>query len=138
MLIHAMIHWPEIIRESFWPFAVQLAIDIHNSTPGPSGLTPTKIFSGVKEFTKLTDFHTFGCPLFVLEPSLCQNHKIPKWKPSSRVSIYLGNSPHHASNVPLVFSFSTSTGLVSPQFHVVFDDKFTTVNCLHTNQLPTN
>jgi hypothetical protein len=38
--------------------------------------------------------------------------------------------------VPLVYS--TTTGLVSPQYHVVFDDKFTTVKCLHTNQLPSN
>ncbi len=44
--------------------------------------------------------------------------------------------PHHASTIPLVFS--TTTGLVSPQFHVVFDDKFTTVKCLHNNQLPSN
>jgi hypothetical protein len=33
MLINAMIHWPEIIQESFWPYAIQLAVDIHNSTP---------------------------------------------------------------------------------------------------------
>jgi hypothetical protein len=33
MLIHAMINWPEIIQESFWPYAIQLAVDIHNSTP---------------------------------------------------------------------------------------------------------
>lgn len=136
MLIHAMICWLEIIRESFWPFALQLAVDLHNSTPGPSGLTPIEIFSGHKHPNNLSNFHPFGCPIFVLEPSLRQNNKIPKWKPRSRMGVYLGNLPHHASTIPLVFS--TTTGLVSPQFHVAFDDKFTTVKCLHNNQLPSN
>jgi hypothetical protein len=136
MLVHVMIHWPEIIKESFWPYAIQLAVDIHNSTPTPSGLTPMELFSGVKGHNNLQHFHTFGCPIFVLEPSLHQNHKIPRWKPRSRVGVYLGHSSSHASSVPLVYS--TTTGLVSPQFHVIFDDKFSTVKCLHTNQLPTN
>jgi hypothetical protein len=33
------------------------------------------------------------------------------------MGVYLGSSPNHASSVPLVLS--TTTGLVSPQFHVV-------------------
>jgi hypothetical protein len=45
--------------------------------------------------------------------------------------VYLGFSPEHASSVPLVLS--TTTGLVSPQFHVIYDDYFTTTNCLQTN-----
>jgi hypothetical protein len=54
----------------------------------------------------------------------------------SRVGVYLGMSPEHASTVPLVLS--TTTGLVSPQFHVVFNDQFTTTDSLHTNKVPTN
>jgi hypothetical protein len=133
MLIHAMISWPGIIQEQLWPFALCLAVDIHNSTPGPSSLTPEEI-SGIKGCNWLSDFHPFGCPVFVLDPSLHQGHKIPCWWPCSRVSIYLGLSPEHASSIPLVLS--TTSGLVSPQFHVVFDDEFTTTNCLHTNLLP--
>lgn len=109
MLIHAMIQWPEIIQESFWPFAVQLAIDIDNNTPN--------IFSGSKSNNILHHFHPFGCPIYILELSLHQNHKIPKWKPRSRVGVYLGCSPEHASSIPLIYS--TTTGLVSPQFHVL-------------------
>jgi hypothetical protein len=48
MLIHAMISWPEIITKQLWPCALQLAVDFHNNTPGPSGLTPTDIFTGIK------------------------------------------------------------------------------------------
>jgi hypothetical protein len=45
-------------------------------------------------------------------------------------------SSEHASSVPLVLS--TTTGLVSPQFHVVFDDHFSTTTSLHTNTIPSN
>jgi hypothetical protein len=70
MLIHAMIQWPEIITETLWPFALKLAVDIHNKTPGPSDMTPEEIFTGIKQRNKFLDFHPFGCPIFVLDPSL--------------------------------------------------------------------
>ena len=41
------------------------------------------------------------------------------------MGIFLCHSPHHAASVPLILS--TQTGLVSPQFHCVFDDWFETV-----------
>jgi hypothetical protein len=113
MLIHAMISWPDIIYEQLWPFALQLAVDLHNHTPGSSGLSPLEIISGVKSLSPtIRDFHPFGCPIFVLHPSLQQGHKIPRWKPRSRVGVYLGFSPNHALSVPLVLSITT--GLVSP------------------------
>jgi hypothetical protein len=112
-------------------------VDIHISTPGPSGLSPDEIFSGQKSTkNRLADFHTFGCPVFVLEASLQDGHKLLKWKPRSRMAVYLGLSPNHATFIPLVLS--TTTGLVSPQYHLVFDDHFTTVDCLNTNQVPSH
>jgi hypothetical protein len=136
MLIHAMILWPEIIQDQLWPFALRLAVDLHNCTPGPSGLTPEEVFIGIKGCNRLQDFHPFSCPVFALDPSLQQGHKIPHWKPCSRVGVYLGLSLAHATSVPLVLS--TLSGLISPQFHVVFDDYFTTTQCLHNNSLPSN
>jgi hypothetical protein len=83
MLIHAMLSFSDIITESFCPFAIQLAVDLHNATPGDSNLTPLEIFSGTKGNSTLSNSHPFGCPIFVVDPSLCQNNKIPKWKPRS-------------------------------------------------------
>jgi hypothetical protein len=37
MLLHAMQHWSDVIKVVFWPYALKLAADIHNVTPGPSG-----------------------------------------------------------------------------------------------------
>ena len=82
MLAHATILWPEIISDELWPFALKLAVDVHNATPGDSGLSPMEIFTGQKSSQcRLRDFHPFGCPVFVLEASLQNGHKIPKWKP---------------------------------------------------------
>jgi hypothetical protein len=132
MLIHAMICWPDIITERLWPFALCLSVDIHNATPNAVGLTPEELFSNSKSHPRLHTFHPFGCPIYVLEPALRQGHKIPKWKPRSRVGVYLGMSPDHLSTAPLVLS--TTTGLISPQFHVIFDNQFTTTDSLHTNK----
>ena len=49
----------------------------------------------------------------------------PKWEPRSRIGVYLGHSPFHVGSVALVFN--PKTGRVSPQYHVVFDDTFSTV-----------
>ena len=52
------------------------------------------------------------------------------------MAVFLGNSPDHATSVPLVLSLSS--GLVSPQYRMVFDDSFTTVKSFDTDKIPTN
>jgi hypothetical protein len=71
-----------------------------------------------------------------LDDRLQGDGKIPRWEPRSRVAVYLGHSPHHAQSVALVLNLST--GHVSPQFHLVFDNDFTTVNHLKLGTVPTN
>ncbi|KAL7462348.1 hypothetical protein ACHAXS_002729, partial [Conticribra weissflogii] len=61
---------------------------------------------------------------------------VPKWEPQARLGIYVGRSPSHAGNVALVLN--PNTGLISPQFHVVFDDDFTTVPYLRKQEVPPN
>jgi hypothetical protein len=136
MLIHTMINWPNIVHENLWPYALCHAVAVHNATPGVSRLSPEETFSGTKHSSRLSDFHTFGCPIFVFNPNLQQGNKTPKWKPRSLQGVYLGPSPDHASSVPLVLS--TQTGLVSPQYHVVFDDNFSTIHCLQEDKIPTH
>ena len=61
---------------------------------------------------------------------------LPKWEPRARLGIYLGHSPAHAGSVALVMN--PKTGLVSPQFHVVFDDTFSTVPHIRAGTVPPN
>jgi hypothetical protein len=39
MLLHATLLWPDIITEDLWPFSLKMAVDVHNATPGISGLS---------------------------------------------------------------------------------------------------
>ena len=73
----------------------------------------------------LLNSHTWGCTVYVLDPSLQDGQKIPKWNLRSRVGQYVGYSPSHASTVALVRNIRTVR--ISPQFHVIFDDNFETV-----------
>ena len=60
----------------------------------------------------------------------------PKWEPHSRIGVYLGHSPFHTVNMSLVWN--PTTGRVIPQYHVVFDDDFTTVTYMEAGTLPPN
>ena len=70
----------------------------------------------------------------MFDPTLQQGSKFPKWQPRSRCGIFVGFSPVHSSDVPLILN--TQTGHISPQFHVVFDDNFSTVNSLTSDDEP--
>ena len=67
----------------------------------------------------------WGCPVYVLDPKLQDQKKLPKWRPRSRLGVYLGCSPSHHNTVGRILN--PRTGYVSPQFHVVYDEKFETV-----------
>ena len=83
------------------------------------------LFSGTTVLTNICSFHPFGCPVYVLHNTLQARIKISKWDSRSRLGLYLGPSPRHARSVGLVLNLRT--GLVSPQFHMKFDDYFETV-----------
>ena len=100
--------------------------------------TPDMRFSGVQSVNvQLKNYHTFGCPVYILDSRLQTNPKgAPKWEPPSHLGIYVGHSPTHAGSVALVLN--PKSGLVSPQFHVVYDDHFTTVPHMRELTVPPN
>jgi hypothetical protein len=50
---------------------------------------------------------------------------LPKWKARSWLGVYIGHSLVHSGNVPVIYNPLTTH--ITPQFHSVFDDKFSTV-----------
>ena len=70
--------------------------------------------------------HTFGCPVYVLENALGEGKPFRKWNSRSKVGIFIGQSSNHNERVALVLD--RKTGSVSPQYHVQFDDGFTSVS----------
>ena len=81
----------------------------------------------------IRNYHTFGCPVYVLDARLQGAGFIPKWDKRVRVGAYVKRSPIHAVNVSLVLNLST--GHISPQFHVVFNEKNSTIPSLKTGSI---
>jgi hypothetical protein len=128
MMIHARHRWPQAIAANLWPYALKMANDVHMSTPTlkqEGAPSPLEKFSGIAVLPKISSFHPFGCPVYVLDSAIASGKSLPKWEERARVGIYLGASPRHSRSVAMVLSLTT--GLVSMQYHVVFDDHFQTI-----------
>ena len=139
LLLHAVRHWPGFITTMLWPFALkEAAYRLNKLTIDDDGRSNEAKFFGVDgDIIHPSLFHTFGSPCFALDARLQSGLAgPPKWEPRSRLGIYVGHSPSHAGSVALVLN--PRTGHVSPQFHVVFDEDFTTVPFMDKNQVPPN
>lgn len=140
LLLHGIRMWPQMIDIMFWPFAMKAFAERMNALHFDlDGNTPESRMYGVKnEDPPIKSFHTLFCPVYVLDHRLqsAGGAGPPKWEPRSRIGVYLGHSPFHAGSVALVFN--PRTGHVSPQYHVVFDDDFTTVPFMEKGERPPN
>eukprot|EP00804_Cyclotella_cryptica_P006881 CCRYP_020804-RA/>CCRYP_020804-RA protein AED:0.48 eAED:0.37 QI:0/-1/0/1/-1/1/1/0/621 len=126
-MLHATLHWPERSFIDLWPLAMDYAVWVYNRLPQHgAGLSPEELFSGIKfPRSGLPRAHVFGSPVYVLDPRLQDGKKIPKWDSRARQGIFVGFSTRHSSLVPLILNPRTQH--ISPQYHVIFDDAFTTV-----------
>ena len=131
--------WPNVVTPSLWPFAVSNAVRTRNKHRlDKNGLNAEEKLSGTRvnkqDLFNLKDEHVLFCPCFVLDARLQDGTGIPRWNKRVRVGMHVGRSSQHAGNVALVLNLST--GHVSPQFHVVFDDNFETVSDLEAGSVP--
>jgi hypothetical protein len=127
-MLHFVHHWPAKAKVCFWPQAIEYAIWVFIRMPNlVNGLwSPNKLWSSSRTLTeKFHRTHVFGCPVYVLDAALQDGHKLPKWVPRACLGIFLGFSKLYSSQVPIVMY--VDTGKNSPQFHVIFNDKFETV-----------
>ena len=132
MMLHALHKWSSMLSIHLWPYGWHTANDICNSTPHKgSDISPIELFSGVDVRPKLKHYHTFGCPMYVLDKALQAQKSLPKWQSRARLGLYLGPSPNHSCSVSLVLN--PRTGHVSPQFHMKHDEFFETINGWHHN-----
>jgi hypothetical protein len=128
MLLHAVLHWPQEVDLDLWPFAMDHAIYLWNHLPNPDlGVSPVELFTSqiFENYDFLKTVQVFGCPAYVLDPTLQDSKKLPKWVPRTRRGQYLGVAMRHSSTIGRIRNLNT--GHVSPQFHVVYDPFFTTV-----------
>jgi hypothetical protein len=105
---------------------------ITNRIPRQAGYSPEEMFAKTMiDHTALCNLPVWGCPAYILNPSLQNSFKIPKWEPRSQRGQYMGISPIH-SNKTVGIIRNLRTGSISPQYHVVYDPFFTTVHCDET------
>ena len=138
MLAHGQHLWPEVVTKSLWAFAYKAACRSRNKFKlDDQGLSPEEKLSGIRAQQDIRNEHPLFCPIFTPDSGLQSGMGgIPKWNPRSNAGVYLGHSPDHASNVAMVLSLTT--GLVSPQYHVIFDDDFSTVDFIRSKKEPSN
>jgi hypothetical protein len=135
LLVAANQTWPEAVKLALWPFALKEAERVFNELRvDEQGLTPIQRFARCRTKLDLKQEHPLFCPTYALDASLQGDGKLPRWDPRSRAGVYLGRSKHHASNVALILNLET--GNVSPQYHLTFDDKFSTVPYLRQREKP--
>jgi hypothetical protein len=114
--------------------AVNYAIHVYNNTPD-KGVTPADIFTGsTVPRHRLLDLHVWGCPVYVLYPQMQQGRKLPCLQPRSLRVVNLGLILQHSSEVPLVLNLTT--GSIDTQYHVFFNDQFTTVSSIEREMDP--
>ena len=135
-LVHAQHHFKAVVKTMLWPFAFSHSARIRNLYYlGDDGLCPLERLSKVKHQHDIRHEHPLFCPSYLLKRPLQSGSKLlPKWDPRSTAGIYLGMSPSHASTVALFMDLGT--GHVTPQYHLVFDDNFSTVNYLQQGTIP--
>ena len=112
-----------------WPYALHMANNLYNNSlllNDKENCTPMQIATGTNVEINKKHVKTFGCPAYVLHCNLQLGRPYGKWDERSKMGIYLGPSSVHNKNVAVIMDMDT--GLVSPQFHVLFDNEFRTVN----------
>ena len=128
MMLYFTMYWPQAAYTNLWPFAVDQAIHIWNRIPdSKTPFSPVDICTSLLHFgnNDLQRLHVFGHPVYVLDAKLQDGEKVPKWTRCSCRGIYLGLNQLHFSTVHLVLNLET--GKVSPHFHLIFNDSFSTV-----------
>lgn len=133
MMLYSAMHWPEEHDMCLWPLAVDYACWIWNHTPKMNGnIAPIEVFTQSKlPDDILKSVRVWGCPAYVLHPKLQDGKKIPKWEPRSRRGKFMGFSPDHSLRIGNILNLNT--GKITPQFHVVFDDWYSTIHVKQKN-----
>jgi hypothetical protein len=136
MMMHMCLHYPEQFDEALWPYALEHAVTLWNHMPkSRSGLSPIELFTGAiaRSHDIVQNARVWSSCVYTLDPKLQDNKKLPKWTRRSRRGVYLGVSPSHASTVGRILN--VRTGAITPQYHVVYDELFSTVQGTATDGL---
>ena len=66
------------------------------------------------------------CPVYVLDRHLQEDNNLGKWQQCAQLGVYIGHCHQYSNTIPLIWN--PITKLVSPQFHVIYEERFETVS----------
>jgi len=109
-----------------WTYSLRHAVNFHNaSIQKDKTVTPFEAFTGQSAPWAVSDFRVFGSPTYVLWKEFKDGTGFNKWKSRAWQGVYIGPSSCHLSAIPLIYNHTTTH--ISPQFHVMYDKYFQTV-----------
>jgi hypothetical protein len=134
-MLHLVTHWPQYANSKNLPQAIDYAAWVCNRLLHmDSGIALDEIWSkGCNSRSELPCAHVFSYPVYVLDTSLQDGKKIPKWSPWVCLGPLLVFSNSHSTQIPLLLN--VAKGRISPQFHFIFDNKFETYHSLTVDEL---
>ena len=142
MLIHSSMRSPQgTTTAELWLVDIYLTVCLYNWIPREdSGMSTYELWIRSSFLTSkniLSTCHTWGAPSYVLEPKIYKGrYHIPKCAPHSRRRIFLGFSRIYSTIVGLILNLHSRS--ISPQFYIVFNDRFTTIASAHTEEVVPN
>jgi hypothetical protein len=126
-----MNRWPDAVNINLWPYALRFANDVFNATHLSKLETHRVIFSSTPVRPQVLNCTPILSTYVLLHGGLQGGGKRPNKWVRLRMCILVSPATRPFS-VALVLSLTT--GYVSPQFHLKFDDFFETVQ--ETKSLP--
>jgi hypothetical protein len=94
MLSHTISQWDKTITTELWPFAIQHAATIYNTTKWRSrdyDLSPWEQFMGECSKLDQNDIHPLFCPVYVLERRMQEGTSPLKWTKQTTQKIFVGH-----------------------------------------------
>jgi hypothetical protein len=94
MLNHAISKWDTTITPGLWPFAIQQAATIYNTTKRRSryyDINPWEQFTGERSKLDQSDMHPLFCPVYVLDRRMQEGTSPPKWTKRTTQKVYVGH-----------------------------------------------
>ena len=125
-LLHSVSRWAKASSTHLWPYALAYVTDLRNHlTLNSNTESPMQDFSQSFVNPQLSTFHTFGYLVYSLDTRL-QRGVLSQMGTRCSIGLYLGNSPRHGRTVSLILNLTT--GKISPQSHVKYDEFFESIN----------
>ena len=83
ILVHALLKWPAAISTHLWPYSLRMASLMINETLNmkyPQRRSPVQIFTNTQVQPNPKHWHTFVCPVYILDRTLQSNDPFHKWR----------------------------------------------------------